>query len=327
MKNNKIKKIVFSESSFDFKYKNIFHGMSLKIVEGSFTTLIKGLLINNGSIYHIRYIKYRNLFHSILRYLIIFLICKMSHSKIIWTCHNIYEHKIKYKKINNILRYFISLISTEIIIFHKDLISFFPKQFHQKIHIACFGDFKGFLSQKKRKNDFFLKKYEGWISDVKEIHIISISAAKRNNINFLIQNSKTNKKNTLIIAPKISINKKSFNSNNNIFVYNNFVYSEIEDILNSNNNMIGFIGHNNNSVPTSIYMFASYGIPVIGLNISPINSIINENNIGKIVDNNSFNQQIELIQNNYQEYQTNCYKFIQINSWSKSSKIHRNIFK
>ena len=62
-------KIVISESVYDFKYQSIFENIdNLEVVESSFLhSLI--ILIKNPKrvIYHIRYIKYDNIFKSFFR--------------------------------------------------------------------------------------------------------------------------------------------------------------------------------------------------------------------------------------------------------------------
>ena len=98
-----MKKIILSETRVDFKYKNIFgRNSDLQVIDGGFIELLK-ILVKKKSYYHIRYIKYRGYLLTPLLILVVYFLSKLSRSKIIWTCHNIYEHKIPSKKFNNFL--------------------------------------------------------------------------------------------------------------------------------------------------------------------------------------------------------------------------------
>ena len=101
-----------------------------------------------------------------------------------------------------------------------------------------------------------------------------------------------------------------------------------ESILNNHNEIIGVIAHDNLSVPTSIYMFASFRIPVIVLDINPLNSLVKEFGIGEVVKSqNDVNLSIMKIKKNYKSYQIKCKEFISINSWDNSIDIHKSVFK
>lgn len=320
-------KIILSESKYDYKYQKIFSKIeNIKVIEGNLFQLLK-FLFNNDVYYHIRYIKYKGYFFTIFRLLLVYMTVKLSRSKIIWSCHNIYEHNIPSKLYNNFIRFFLSLISDFIIVFHKDLANYLPLFVHQKIIVASFGEFKSFIERQKDENLDFANSYQNWLKEnnIKSPSIISISAAKRNNLSLLIQNSA--KINCLIIAPDVK-NKITLQKKKNIFFYNNdFVKKEVHDILNTKDKIIGYIGHDNISVPTSIYMYASYGLPVIVLNYQPVNTIIKQYKIGEILTkDNDFVKISQLIINNYSFYQNNCLKFLEENSWDNSASRHAKIF-
>ena len=323
-----MKNIVLSESSYDYKYKSIFSNLqNIEVKEGRFFLLMKYLVFKK-SFYHIRYIKYRGPIITFVRLFMIYFLSKISGSKIIWSCHNVYEHKIPSKKINNILRYFISTIASDIIVFHEDLLKYLPKKSLNKTKVACFGDFKIFIENQKESNNDFNDKYQRWLKSKESSYpnIVSISAAKRNNLRLLVDGVKYTQINTLIIAPnsEIEVSKEV----SNIYIYRNFVFSEVKNILNTKKNIVGFIGHENISVPTSIYMFASYQIPVIAFNIEPINSIVTKYQIGIIIQNA---EELEIayakIIKNYDIHKRNTLNFIKDNSWEKSGLIHKEVFK
>ncbi len=318
---NKI--IILSESKYDFKYKNIFNPIkSIEVVEGKFFELLR-LMFQKNTVYHIRYIKYRGIFSTIFRLLLIFFVSRLTQTKIIWTCHNIFEHNIPSKKINTIFLRFISFMSDRIIVFHKDLIEYIPKHFSKKITVSCFGDFKSYFLNQAVKNADFSNKLNIWCKDNRSnnFDLLSISAAKRNNLEFLINSVKNTELNSLIIAPKSKLNV----NNRNIFIYNDYVSKEINQILSNNINSIGFIGHDNISVPTSIYMYASYGIPIIALDYKPVSSIIKNYKLGYIVDETNIEQCIKKIKMNYEDYQKNLSIFLEKNNWEFATKTHEKM--
>lgn len=314
---------ILSESKYDFKYKNIFNSIkSIKVVEGKFVVLLR-LMFQKNTIYHIRYIKYRGIFSTIFRLLIIFFVSRISCTKIIWTCHNIFEHNIPSKKVNTIFLRCLSYMSDKIIVFHEDLIEYIPKRFSKKITVSCFGNFKRHFISQTDENSEFSNKLNTWYKDnhSNNFDLLSISAARRNNLKFLIENIKNTELSALIIAPKTKLKS----NNKNILIYNNYVSKEINQILSNNINSIGFIGHDNISVPTSIYMYASYGIPIIALDYKPVSSIIKNYNLGHIVDETNIEECIKKIKINYKDYQKNLSIFLEKNTWELATKTHQEM--
>ena len=322
-------KIILSESRYDYKYKSIFSKIpNVKVYEGGFFYLLK-ILATNKCIYHIRYIKYSNLQSSLFRILLIFFVSKLSHSKILWTCHNIKEHNISSEFANKLLRNLICRISYKIIVFHGDLISYLPSFVRTKTTVASFGDFKDFIKSNDSENIDFQLKYADWLQEnnIKFPDLITISAAKRSDLEYLINNLNGSQLSSLLIAPKRELKSDILKSNSKILYYNQgFVRKEVYGLLNGSKS-IGFIGHKNISVPTSIYMFASFGIPVIGLNFKPVSSIINKYGIGEVWhDGDSIEDLVKKINEERKKYVANCNKFLSENSWESSAKIHEEIF-
>jgi hypothetical protein len=323
-----MKRIVLSESSYDFKYKSILsHLEDIQVIEGGFFKLIK-ILATRKSYYHIRYIKYRGKIITVLRYLLIAFVAKLSGSKIIWSCHNIYEHNFSSKRYNDFLRILLAKISYKIVVFHKDLIAYLPDSSKYKVNEASFGNYKEFIEKQTEQNKEFQQQYKNWLNlqNINSPDLVSISAAKSNSLDYFIPKLNDNY-NFLVIAPNVPFNI-NFESNN-IFIYNNsFVKAEIKNILRNSKKLIGIITHNNISVPTSIYMFASYRIPVIVMDIKPLNSLVKDFGIGKIIKaQKDINSSIKKIKKNYNSYQIKCDEFMSVNSWDNSIEIHKSVFK
>jgi hypothetical protein len=129
----------------------------------------------------------------------------------------------------------------------------------------------------------------------------------------------------LVINPK---NKNDYGElSDNIFFYREFVNKEVYDILNLSKNIIGYVGHDNISVPTSIYMYATYNIPIIAYDVKPVNSIITKYELGiTIKHSNELENAYKTLIDNYEFYVKNLSFFLQENSWEKSALVHKEIF-
>jgi hypothetical protein len=113
---------------------------------------------------------------------------------------------------------------------------------------------------------------------------------------------------------------------NNCLVIDEYVYDEVSDLL-TTGDIIGIVYMDNISVPTSIYMYASFGIPVIGFDCNPVNTIILENEIGEIFNNErDFGISLKKIKLNYSVYKEKTEEFILTSSWKKSASKHRSVF-
>ena len=275
--------------------------------------------------YHIRYIKYRGIFGTLIRIFLIFIFSKITNTKILWTCHNIFEHNIPNKNFNSYILKIISGISHKIIVFHYNLLDYLPHKHHNKTIVANFGDFRNFYDDFEESNNEFLDLYNNWKvnQNIKNIDLIYISSARKSALEKLISALNKTDLNAVIIAPKINL---SVTISKNIFYYNKYVYKEIVQIFKSNRKIVGFIGHSNVSVPTSLYMFASFDIPILGYNFKPINTIINDFKIGKIVNDEDIQLEVNEIQKNMNFYKSNLKSFIKSNSWDKSAEKHLDIF-
>lgn len=319
--------IVLSESRLDFKYKSIWrHLPQVEIAEGGLFRLLRLAILyrfdNSKVIYHIRYLKSGRL--GYIRYFILALFQFFGFFHIVWTCHNIEEHNFKNEFRNRILRRWLSINANCIVVFHQDLIAHLPEVVRDKSFVASFGDMREYVESQTKSNTDFKEKYDAWMHQNKYPALLSISAAKKSNLKLAIEGLKTSKMTGIFIAPNVS--RPAQISDENILFYNgDFVRKEVIDLLNIEN-IIGYVGHGNISVPTSLYMFASFGVPVIGLNIEPVNSIIEKYNIGRIVSTpEELNSAISLIRERYTDYSENCRKMIEDNSWEKSAKIHNEL--
>lgn len=332
MTHNKEKKIVvLCDSAYDFKYEEIFKRIPyLEIVQDGFFGLMARML-KDEVCYHIRYIKFRGYFFTLIRIFLIILFSKVKGSKIIWSCHNVYEHSFPNKIYNDLVRWLLAISSSHVIVFHEDVLEFLPSVAKSKATVSNFGDYKGYIEQKHRVNKQFEIGYSDWLKKncIDAPDIVSISSARLNNLKVLKTLSVANIHNILIVAPGVDL--QVFAGQDNVFPFNqSSVRSGISEILSSSNKIIGYIGHNNISVPTSVYMYASYGVPMLAINCPPVNSMFANYMLGVLVDVDDSVQAIldsvNKIRRNYLEYSNGCFEFISKNSWNKAALDHEKVF-
>jgi len=208
---------------------------------------------------------------------------------------------------------------------HDDLIKYLPKFRRDKIKVANFGDFKIYFDRQQNENKDFQKKFRHWQEKIRrdKVDLIYISAA-RIDVNSFVK--KLNPKSDLAIAI-IAPGNDVTTAMDTIFVYTeNFVKAEVKQLL-ENDGVIGLVLHDNISVPTSIYMFASYGIPILGSDVEPVRSIICDYQIGRSFNvRSNVHDEINELKQNYNFYSKNTQRFLQENSWYKSMLVHQEIW-
>jgi hypothetical protein len=328
-------KLILSESDIDFKYGNIYSRVpDIDAITGETSTILKAILktrIQSGMrkpiYFHIRYLKWRGLIWTIARYLIIICLAKMSRVKILYSCHNIYEHSWPSKKYNIMVRNFILRCSDSVVIFHPSLLNYLPEFVRNKSLVSSFGDYCEFVDSRSGQNPDFGKLYARWTEqqNLMEIPIVSVSAAKKNNYQALFDLSNLKSFPVLIVAPGQHhfprIDKKSF-----LLYQDGFVEEEIKAIL--SRKVIGYLGHSNLSVPTSLYMYASYGIPILAIESEPLISIVAEYHNGELFhDSTSLLEGYTKILKNYDLYSGKARKFLESNSWEMAAKKHEAVFR
>lgn len=325
--------LIFSESFLGYKFSKIFCDIPIDFRRVKYHQFIifilKNLLIplegKRNIFFHIRYIKWHGFFKTIPIHLTIIILCKIKNIKIIWTCHNIWEYSFNSKIQNIFLRHYIYKFSDIVVVLHNDIREFLPKHSRNKIRVACYGDFKDYVEEQSSNNYDFRRKYQQWkdLHNINKPDIVFISTLP--NVKKLTEMAcSISEYSFLFIAPKSRYSIES----ENIFLYNGFVWAEVKDIL-KEEKIIGLIALDNISVPTSLYLFASYGIPIIALDQLPMKKIINQYKIGKTFtyELHNFIKMINIIKTDYKYYSNNVKSFLKYNTWQKASKVYSNIFK
>lgn len=322
-----MEKEVLCKRETGFKYDMILKNTGIQYNYLPQKRLLKKLLTTKTeTIYHIRYIKWRGILATLTVNIFEIILCKLRKIPIVWTCHNYYEHYFKFSFVNDILRYVIAKNSYAIIVFHPSIKKKLLK-YNPNIFVSSFGDYSGFIKTQNTRDKEFERIYFSWLERrmIRHPNIVFIgnySPFKRID-NFIEIIAKNNSLNFLLISKDLP--KRFVNVSNNILSYPKAVFAELNIILNTNT--IGIVGHDNLSVPTAIYLYASYKIPILGFDIDPIKSILKEYQIGEsFSDERTFHKSYNMIRENYGYYSSNCKSFLDKNSWENARAVHMKIF-
>jgi hypothetical protein len=248
--------------------------------------------------------------------------------KLIYTCHNFTEHNFKDDRVNNYVRNLLVSEASEIIVLDQYLVeklSVGNDNIKSKISVVTFSSFKEYFEAFDETNNSFVSEYQAWkkVLNIENPDVLLASASYRSLEKFksTFRNSIYN---FLCVVPNLVSNS---DFSDNVLVFNNgFVKKEMKELL-KNSKVIGLVALDNCSVATSLYMFASFDIPVIVLDVPPMNSIVRTFRIGEtfMVDE-EIDKPLKLIMNDYEEYSKRCKDFLNDHSWSKSHDVHRKIF-
>lgn len=328
------KVIVYSENHVDFKYQQIVMNLDIEYRKFKYSEFIFYLLRNiyrkltsdSKTFYHIRYLKWRGYFFTVPVYVILILLCWVKGIKITWTCHNVLEHKFRSRLQNWFLRYFVYCFSDAVVVMHKDLIKYLPRFQRDKVKVANFGDLRPYFENMTTENEHFRESFRRWKEETgrDKIDLLYVSTAKIELTPLVKRLNGNSDKTVCIIAPGNVFQVKC----ENIFLYTeDIVRSEIKEILTSYG-VIGLVLHDNISVPTSIYMFASYRIPVLCYDIEPLNSIVQEYQIGKLFNElSNIEEIVDELKTHYDYYRQQTIKFLEANSWDKAAAAHKEIWR
>jgi hypothetical protein len=103
-----------------------------------------------------------------------------------WTCHNIEEHNFSSTGQNDRLRKWLAVHAACIIIFHEDLKEFLPVSAADKVVVASFGDMQSFVEGQVKTNSDFKSILRGWKNKNDGPYLLSVSAAKKNNLQLAV---------------------------------------------------------------------------------------------------------------------------------------------
>ena len=324
-----MKIVVYSETGLDYKYSNIFDGLD---VECKIVTTIRFLKlafrkkdVNKKYVYHIRYLRWKGFLLTLPMYCLIILVCKLRRIPVLFTCHNLLEHRYPSKLYSVCVRNLVSWAANDIVVLHSDLKKHLAR-FANKVHVACYGEYMSFFRQEHKPCPTFSQEYSNWLSSrsIKAPGLIFVgeySAQKR--IDFLIRFLQNRREITaLIVSPGCSFRSPT----ENIFLFRRAkVILELDPIMKMNG-LVGYVAHTNISVPTAINMYASYGIPILGFNIDPICSLVKTYGMGEVFtsEKDMFDAFCQ-ISNNYTIYQEGLKRFSLKNAWEVSRKVHKSI--
>jgi len=256
------------------------------------------------------------------------MVCKLRGANIVWSCHNIYEHGIPSRKYGDCLRWMLARASSSIIVFHPSLQKYLGSS-SDKVLVANFGSYKEFiLGSSLEKQPEFLVKYRSWLNDRgrRSADIVFIGEYKaRKNIELLVEFARNEPSvNVLIVAQKMAPVSRC---PKNLMLHNQTqIFGELDEVLRGEG-LVGFVGHDNYSVPTGIHLYADYGVPLIGVNLEPVTCFIKDYNCGAVFsDLESLQLAYREVRKNRELYARGIERLAVDNTWEQSAAIHTRAF-
>ena len=276
---------------------------------------------------HFRYLKWRGPLRTIPIYLAMLGLARLQGVKIVWTCHNVWEYGMPSRWQNAVLRWLMTRTAHRIVVLHRSVGDHLGEAAADKLVVAHFGSFRQAVeraSEEAKANPEFTATYKRWRQErgVRSPDLVMVSTLWEADdlLAFLEENSSVN---GVIIAPRLGPTE----CGENVLLFRKSVYAEVHGLL-SSRGLIGYLGHANVSVPTSLYMFAGYGIPMIGRNVAVVSDILIAEGIGEVYGTiDEMGAAYRKIKADYQAYRSRCAGLVARHTWSRSATIHRKIFR
>lgn len=322
---------IISESAVDYKYRRIVEDLPIEYVSGRFVRIVADLLHRGDrrpDVLHIRYLKWRGYVGTAVRYAILIALCKLRGIRIVWSCHNIRSYSIPTERYNAVLRQALCRAADSIVVFDEALRPHLGP-WSDKVIVASFGEFRSSYRSMGASRDAggFARRYRRWSTtmDPNAPRLLFVGAyAPSKNVETLLEIARRNADlSVIVIAPEMEPVPPV---SRNVLLHTDWVGAELEKLL-LEPNLLGFVGHANISVPTSIYLFASYGIPIIALDHPPLHQIVEHHQLGAVIDGTDVAGEIVRgVLARREHHRDALDRFLRSHSWAASAAGHRKAF-
>ena len=323
---------IYGHGILDYKYRMVWSALHVDFHPTTFWKWIRVVWTlssrNRKIVFHIRYLLWKGYIATFPLYILLILTCKLKRIPVLWTCHNIRTHDIPSSIYDGLLRNFIARTSTSIIVLHKSLKEYLPKT--AKIDVACFGRFSLVETDDGERSPDFQESYRLWRTErnIEGPDIVFIGEySPFKGLNGLFEFAQSNKQfNILIVCPKLP--DHLIQRYSNIFIWPEKVMFELHNILSGSHKLVGFVGHDNVSLPTAIHLFSSYGIPCVMRNVEPMSTIACEWKIGPTFDCDSkISECVDLVRKDYLAYSGAARRYIAAHTWAKAQSVHQKVLR
>ncbi|MEE9381939.1 MAG: hypothetical protein V3V08_00805 [Nannocystaceae bacterium] len=274
------------------------------------------------TVFHLRYLMWRGYLLTLPAYLALVFVCRVRGVPIVWTCHNVRSHVIPSPAYNAALRMLVGAAASTIFVLHRDIAAGLPR-FREKVRVACFGEFRTHLAYASERDPEFLRAYRAWLGrrGLASPDLIFVGAyAPSKRLLALFEALREDSELTaLIVCPGLPPRLGAPNA----FVHRRGkVTYELDAILNHCDS-VGYVAHDNLSLPTAVHLFASYSIPCVAYDVPPLRSIVGEYGIGELFGTTQeLRRAIRQVQGDYQRYRDAACMFLRKHSWEASQRVH-----
>lgn len=325
-------RVYYFGDSVEYKYLQIIKHLSMEYIPTNYVGILRGLMFrrhgDRSLIVHLRYIQFHGYVTTVLLYGLLILVCKLRGARVVWTCHNTYEHDIPWLAFGDFMRWMLYTASSKVIVFHASLKNYLPQNASKAV-VANFGSYKDFiLDPDLDAHPEFLQSFRTWLKKMNRtsVDLVFIGEYKgRKNIEMLVEFARRNVDvAVLVVAHKASSPE---NCPSNLMLHNDSkIFGELDEVLRGED-VVGFVAHDNLSVPTTIHLYADYGVPILGLDIEPISSFINDYDCGVTFnDLESLEPAFRSIRCGRDRFRSGMQRLSSENTWGKSVEAHLQAF-
>jgi hypothetical protein len=324
---------VISEDEIDFKYAQIVKHLDVEYRHQKYSAYLRWLLalgaLRSGRrvYFHIRYLKWRGSLRTVPIYLALIVLSRLQGVRVVWTCHNVWEHRFPARWQNVLLRGFVCRAAFRVIVMHQSMGDHLPRSARGKLVAAHFGSMREATEAAARDeppNADFAARYQQWCerNEIEGPDLVMVSASLTSADELFEALESTPGIRALLIAPGVPVRPVQ----SNVLHVAEPVYAEVHSVL-SSGRVIGYLGHQNISVPTGIYMYAAYGVPILGKDQCPVKDLLLEHEIGEVFhDASGLLQAYSEVRGQYDRYRANCSDLLTQHTWEESARIHSAVF-
>lgn len=322
---------IIAESRVDYKYRKITENLAVDYEQHTFAGLCRSLIGFRGrrrpSVLHLRYLKWRGYVATLARYALLLTLARVTGVRVVWSAHNVREYSIPTRWYNLLLRRLVTRAADVVIVFDRALLDFLDLP-GGKVQVASFGEYRSFYREPGESDERFRAVSTSWLADrgLEGFDLVSVGAyAPSKRVEALLEIAAANPDlAVLVVAPEMPEQDPPAN----VLLWTSWVQEALVEVFQTGR-PVGFLGHSNLSVPTTFYVFASFGIPVLALDAVPVTSMVQEHDVGAVVtdpETPAARSAFDSIRARYGSHVEACAAFMADHSWERSARVHERVF-
>lgn len=296
---------VISESRIDLKYRRL---RCENYVEGNLVNAFNSIISGSKTIFHVRYLSKGTWVKVMLKYIIGLTVFRFLGGKIVFSLHNIGSHNLPTLK-GTLVRLTISSLASSIVVFDENMLQYMWRIHRHKTIVSSFGGISVEDLPREESPDY-ADGFRSWLELDTDTPIALYASSAKLHIDIDLMLSELREYRVVIVGLSGLDNL----GNTNLYIHDGQSFYITNYLLsNMPERIIGVLGSNNISVPTSLYLYVTYNLPLKLVGTNPIMKLIVEKY--KLSTDNT-----------PEERAMGVNLFFQDNSWKRFVNDHMTIF-